>query len=191
MKGLKVGYHMVARHDEQDRRRIGRERRQRNRGGGVAPERLQYDVGTFDADRRQLFDDDFRMIGVRDDERRIEERIVSGPQSRKLQHRPLFSQGEQLLGLFLTRQGPEACPGTAGKNDRRNFGLRNIHYFSVLHGSSAGQITGMAKAGPGDHINGAKHPIPGFCCGPVLIRLDQDQGLPNAVASNLTGSPTA
>src|SRR5690606_32634574 len=60
------------------------------------------------------------MVLVADHQRRTETGDPGKAGHRRLEHRFLAGQGEELLRIKLPRQGPEAGTGAAGEDDRDN-----------------------------------------------------------------------
>ncbi len=99
------------------------QRGHRDRRGGVAANRLQQDCLRLHAQLLQLLGGDEAVLLVGDDQRRAAgDRCHTLPGG--LQHGLFAGQCQELLGVGLARQWPQAGAGAAGKDDGKK----------VLHG---------------------------------------------------------
>lgn len=90
--------------------------------GGVAAHRLQVGGSGGVACRLQLLAHQEAVLLIRDDDGRCHWQPGAGGQRRcaldgGLQHGVLARQGQQLLGVGRTRQGPQAGAGSAAQDD--------------------------------------------------------------------------
>ena len=77
----------------------------RDRRAGIAPQRLQQDVG-LDADGGELLGDEKAILGVGDDDRPAEQSRIGHPADRILERRFRTEQRQELLGATLARRRP-------------------------------------------------------------------------------------
>jgi hypothetical protein len=85
---------------------LGREcRAGRNRGTGIAPQRLQEDV-SLGTDRRELLGHQKTILVVGDDDRPAEQRRIGHAADRVLKRRLRTKQRQELLGTALARRRP-------------------------------------------------------------------------------------
>ena len=102
--------HVIGRHDDQHRIRIAAGRpqgRQRQRRRGIASERLENDRGPL-AEQANLFGNDEAMLFIANDQRLKKSGNPVNTSHRRLQHGLLADQRQQLLGIFFTRDRPQA-----------------------------------------------------------------------------------
>ena len=83
-----------------------------NRGRGIAPHRLQHDIG-LDLDLGELLDDQETVVGVGDDDRPAKQRGIADPADGVLECRSRAEQRQELLRPILARCRPQACSGAA------------------------------------------------------------------------------
>lgn len=114
---------MVGRQYQQQRLGIGAQGRQRDRRRGVATDRLEDDGLGRDPQLAQLFRDEeaVRFVAHHDG---LRHRDAVETLDGLLQHRAIAHQGQQLLGVQLARDRPQAGARTAGQYDRGNHGRR-------------------------------------------------------------------
>ena len=125
-----VGDDMVGRHHQQHR--VGAIRRcrqggQREGGCGIAANRFQ-DHRARLAHQSQLFRDDKAVLLVAHHHRcrQIEPDDALGAAHRGLQQRIVANQRQQLLGILLARQGPQAGTGATGQDNGQDHHVEGI-----------------------------------------------------------------
>jgi hypothetical protein len=99
--------------------RIGdsRHRGDRHRRRGVASDRLEQNRLRLGAALEQLLGDQKAMTLVAHYERRAKVSDAGETRQRFLQHRALADQRQELFGVELARQRPQARARAAGEND--------------------------------------------------------------------------
>jgi hypothetical protein len=98
-----------------------------DRRAGVAPHRLEHDVG-LDAALAQLLGHHEAEIGAGDDDRAGEQRGVGNPRQHLLKGRLRPDQGDELLGHALARHRPQPGAGAAA-HDHRNDGSCHAEFL--------------------------------------------------------------
>ncbi len=107
---------VVGRHDEDQGVRVlgaGQQGGAGDGGGRVPGGGLQHDGGRRRADLAQLLGDDEAVLGVGHDHDRMEALRIPDPQGGLLQHGARPGQRQELLGIALARERPQAGARTA------------------------------------------------------------------------------
>ena len=132
-----VRNHMVGRQYQQHRvvaTLHGAQRSHGDGGGRVAADRFQDQRGRRGADLAQLLGDHEPVFFIGNHQRRIGARQAAQSQPGGLQQGFLAQQRQELLGMRLARQGPEARAGAAGKDDgdQRRHGIPGQKWSYIL-----------------------------------------------------------
>lgn len=122
MKGVEIGYDMVAWHNKQSIAGISLKRCPGDGRCRVAAKRFQQDEIVFDTGGAELLIYDVGMPGICDQDRPLYKgwtKTACAPHG-ELEHGFLGRQRQQLLRPFGPRYGPESRTGSAGKDNRNN-----------------------------------------------------------------------
>ena len=114
-----VGDDVVGGQRQHDRRVAPPQRMHRagdNRRSGVAPMRLEQDVGV-DPDLGELLGDQEPVLMIGDDDGPSEHRSLADPADRLLKGRARTEQPQKLLGPPLARRRPQPRPGAAAHDE--------------------------------------------------------------------------
>ena len=134
-----------------------------DRGGAVAPVRLEHDR-RLGADLPQLLGDAKAVVEIGDHHRRIEHRGIAHHADDRLKGRTLPDQRNELLRQALPRFRPHARPRPAAHDHRHDFGHAFLGLAAALRNRQPGFLcnSGRANAMP---RSGASDQTPVRLCG--------------------------
>ncbi len=150
-EGARIADHMIGRQHQQQRVVASGERRERNGRRGVAADGFQHDCLRRHVDLAQLLGDREAMRLVADHDRRLKFGEPDHAQCRLLQHRARTRQRQELLGVQLARQRPEAGSGAAGEDygDEHRRILCQIQGTAISDPAAAVAIKATIKSASG------------------------------------------
>ena len=131
-KGSGVAHDMIGGQRQNDRLALARLRKGgtcRNRRSGIAPHRLQQDIG-LDADLGELLQHHEAIGGVGDHDRPLEQRRVGDPQQRVLKGRARSEQRQELFRMNLARGRPQPRSGAAAHDQWDNSPVHRLLEFA-------------------------------------------------------------
>jgi hypothetical protein len=170
-KRWRVRNHVVRRQHQQHgiviAAREAAQRRQRHRRCGVAPGRLEQDLGVVYTGSAQLLGHQETVFLVAHHQRRRQLAKALEAQHGLLQQAVLAGQWQELLRVQLARQRPQAGAGAAGQDDgddhrgrsRSDWGIRWRGPRLVAAPVRRPTFTGPALAGVCDHVAAPMVPV--------------------------------